>query len=180
VEAPLVRRFHAYRMVRDVILQVRETQKKLKNLLVAGCWLRCRKRLRGMAGVSQEPVDGFFINWPRFEARSSHLVRLFDDHLDKVIQANTVSGQNGQNFSTASSYMAWASHRGCPFSPGEGTERASANIARPDDCGARRAQDVTVERPGSVRGLQKTRAGMTSPAPGWRKKFLSLNYFDSM
>jgi hypothetical protein len=138
-----VRRFYAHRMVRDVVLQIRQAQQQLENIFIAAIGLRRRERLRYLPRVSHKPVDRLLVNWPRSNVRFANLFRSFHNHFHEVIQTNTATGQNRQNFSTASSHMAWASHRGVLSRPARGPG-SIANISHWNCSSAQRVLDVTV------------------------------------
>jgi hypothetical protein len=113
-------------MVRNVVLQIRQAQQQFQDLLIGRFVAHRRKRPRCVTRVAEQPVYNFLIRRFGCDATGAHVVGALDYFFNEVIQAHSVRGQNGQNLSAASGHMAWASHRGIPSAPGEGTEQLPA------------------------------------------------------
>jgi len=118
--------FHWHRMVRDVVLQIRQAQQQFQDLLIGRFVAHRRKRPRCFARVSEQPIHHFLIRRFGCDATGAHVVGAFNYFFNEVIQAHSIRGQNWQNLGAASGHMAWAGHRGIPFAPGEGTGQLPA------------------------------------------------------
>lgn len=77
----------------DVVPQVGEAEEEFENLLaVGGVGAACAigKRLYGMGGVGEEPIERLFVHRLRLKAAETHLVGAANDKLDEMIEANTL------------------------------------------------------------------------------------------
>ena len=104
---------HAKGMMRDVILKIGETEKDFKDFLVVGriaVESAIQQRVNGMGRIGKEPCKNLLVDESRFDAASTHLIRAFNYHLEKMVEADAVHHERGQNFFSAAVNLAPSSH----------------------------------------------------------------------
>lgn len=107
----------------DVVLKIGEAKKDFEDFfIVSGIAIELAlcERVNRVWRVGEEPGEDFFVDQACFDASGAHLVRAFDYHFEKVIEADAIDSQGRENFFSAAVHIATTSHRVSAFPAREG------------------------------------------------------------
>lgn len=107
----------------DVVLEIGEAQKDFEDFFVVrgiAIELALCQRVNGIWRIGEEPGEDFFVDQACFNAPSAHLIRAFDYHFEKVIEADAIDRQGRENLFSAAVHIATTSHRISAFLAREG------------------------------------------------------------